>query len=235
MKVLNTKDSPSQKVKALISGFSGSGKTTLAKTLPGKTILISAEAGLLCLKGSDIDYVDISVDDKGTVLNDSGQRLQRLKDVFSWLHTGTEYKNVFVDGITEISEVLIDELNKQFPDRKDTFPMWGEYSKKMRAIIKNFRDLPYNVFITVVSEVDKDENNKRFAGFQVSGSISKKLPQYFDEVFYISIDAEKKRSLITQATDSIIAKDRSNKLDPVEDCDLSKIMAKINKKEKEEK
>lgn len=235
MKVLNTKDSPQQKVKALIAAPSGAGKTTLAKTLNGKTILISAEAGLLCLKGSDIDYIDISLNDKGEVLQTSGERLNRLKAVFDWLHAGTDYKNVFVDGLTEISEILVEELNKQFPDRKDTFPMWGEYSKKMRSIVKNFRDLPYNVFITVVTEIDKDENNKRFMGFQVAGSVSKKLPQYFDEVFYIHVDADKKRTLVTSSSDTIIAKDRSNKLLAVEECDLASVMAKINKKEKEEK
>jgi phage nucleotide-binding protein len=233
MKVMNTKDSPAQKVKALIAAPSGAGKTTLAKTLTGKTILISAEAGLLCLKGADIDYVDISTNDKGDVLKTSAERIGRLVEVFNWLHAGTEYKNVFVDGLTEISELLVDELNRQFPDRKDTFPMWGEYAKRMRGVIKNFRDLPYNVFITVVTEVDKDENNKRFMGFQVAGSISKKLPQYFDEVFYIHVDADKKRSIITLGSDTIIAKDRSNKLLPVEECDLAMIMAKINKKEKE--
>lgn len=234
MKVLNTKDSPQQKVKALLAGPSGSGKTTLAKTLTGKTILISAEAGLLCLKGSDIDYIDISTNDKGEVLNTPAERLRRLADVFAWLHQGQEYKNVFVDGITEISELFVEELNKQFPNRADAFPMWGEYAKKMRSVIKNFRDLPYNVFLTAVSEVDKDENNKRFMGFQVAGSISKKLPQYFDEVFFVHVNAEGKRTLVTQATDTIIAKDRSNKLNAVEEPNLAEILAKINKKESKE-
>ena len=155
-------------------------------------------------------------------------------DVFSWLHQGQDYKNVFVDGITEISELFVEELNKQFPNRADAFPMWGEYAKKMRSVIKNFRDLPYNVFITVVSEVDKDENNKRFMGFQVAGSISKKLPQYFDEVFFVHVNAEGKRTLVTQATDTIIAKDRSNKLNAVEEPNLAEILAKINKKESKE-
>lgn len=233
MKVLNTKDSPQQKIKALILGPSGSGKTSLAKTLSGKTIVISAEAGLLCLKGSDIDYIDITQNDKGEVLRTSLERLQRLMNVFDWLHAGTEYKNVYVDGLTEISEILVEELNKQFPDRKDSFPMWGEYNKKMRSVIKNFRDLPYNVFLTTVTKIDKDENNRRIITFQVAGSISEKLPQYFDEVFYVHVDENKKRWLVTGLSDVIPAKDRSGKLLPTEEADLSAIADKINKKEKE--
>lgn len=231
MKVLNTKDSLQQKVKALILGPSGSGKTSLAKTLSGKSIVISAEAGLLCLKGADLDYIDITTNDKGDVLTTSLARLQRLMHVFEWLHAGQDYKNVYVDGLTEISEILVEELNRQFPDRKDSFPMWGEYNKKMRSVIKNFRDLPYNVFITTVTKIDKDENNRRITTFQVAGSIAEKLPQYFDEVFYVHVDENKKRHLVTSLSDTIPAKDRSGRLAPLEEADLSLIMDKINKKQ----
>jgi phage nucleotide-binding protein len=236
MKILNTKNSGHQKVKAIIYGESSSGKTTLAKTLNGKTLIVSAEAGLLSLAGCDIDYVDISVDDKGEVIKEPAERIRRLSDTFKMLHTDTGiYDNVLMDGITEIGELLVEGLNKEFPDRKDTFPMWGEYAKRMRSIVKGFRDLPYNVFITAVAEPDKDENNRRFMGFQVPGSISRKLPQYFDEVFYLHVDADGKRSIVTKKTDAIIAKDRSNKLDAIEEPDLGKIISKIFINDQKEK
>ena len=43
----------------LVYGQSGVGKTTLIKTLPGKVLILSAEAGLLSLRDTDIEYVDI--------------------------------------------------------------------------------------------------------------------------------------------------------------------------------
>lgn len=242
MKILNTKNSQHQKLKCVIYGESGAGKTSLAGTLGAGTIVFSAEAGLLALKDKGIDYLDISIDDKGEPITDPALRLKRLSDAYQWAYNGFPddkgkatfaYKHIMVDSLTEIGELMVEVLNKQFPDRKDSFPMWGEYSKRMRSIVKSFRDLPYNIFMTCVAEPDVDENKRRFMGFQVAGSISRKLPQYFDEVFYLYVDSEGKRSLITNKTDAFICKDRSNKLLPQEPADLSLIMSKIfNKEEK---
>jgi hypothetical protein len=240
MKIQNTKTSQQQRVKALIYGESGAGKTSLAATLGKETLVISGESGLLCIRDAELDFVDLSRDDKGEVIQDQLGRLRVLSEVFKELHDNDElkkkYKNVFVDGITEIGELMVESLALQFPDRKDSFPMWGEYSKRMRSVIKNFRDLPYNVFMTAVAEPDVDENKRRYMGFQVAGSIGRKMPQYFDEVFFLYVDSEGKRSLVTNKTDALVCKDRSNKLAPIEEADLSLIMAKIfNQNVKKEK
>jgi len=237
MKILNTKNQEHQKIKALIGGPSGAGKTTLAGTLNERTLIISAESGLMSVSDKEIDFIDLSRDDKGTVLTEPEARIARLSEVFKYLHAGCpgedgratwRYKNVFLDSLTEISELLVSKLNKDFPDRKDSFPMWGEYGKIMRSIVKNFRDLPYNVFMSVITEIDKDENNKRYVSFKVSGSISNQLPQYFDEVFQVYVDPEGKRTLITRASDVMIhCKDRSKKLLPQEVADLGEVVRKI--------
>ena len=236
MKVFNTKDIEHQKLKVLIGGISGAGKTTLAKTLDDRSLIISAESGLLSVADKEIDFVDISKDDLGATLTEPKDRIARLGEVFKYLHAGCpgsdgkatwKYKSIFVDSLTEISELLIQKLQKDFPDRKDSFPMWGEYAKIMRSIVKNFRDLPYHVYMTVLTKPEKDENNKRYMGFNISGSISDQLPQYFDEVFYLRVDAEGKRELITRATDTLICKDRSNKLSNAEAADLGAIARKI--------
>jgi hypothetical protein len=137
------------------------------------------------------------------------------------------YKTICLDSLTEISEINVQKYQKIFPDRKDSFPMWGEYGKSMRDLVKHFRDLPYNVFMTALSEPDKDETGKRFMGIDIAGSISKKIGQYFDLVLYVHVNAEGKRSIITRSTDTIQCKDRSGVLDPVEPPDLSVIMSKI--------
>lgn len=244
MKILNTRDQEHQKIKCLIGGPSGAGKTTLSGTIDGKTLVISAESGLMSVAHKELDYIDLSRDDAGNVLTDPAMRIKRLEEIFKYLHLGCpgedgkatwRYKNVFLDSLTEVSEVLVQKYQKEFPDRKDTFPMWGEYGKAMRAIVKNFRDLPYNVYMSAITEFDKDDNNKRFLSFCVSGSISNKLPQYFDEVFVLHVNAEGVRSLITRATDTLIhCKDRSGRLAPQEPADLGAIARKILVLPKEE-
>jgi phage nucleotide-binding protein len=235
MKILNTKDLENHYVKTLVYGESGAGKTTLAGTLDTKTIVISAESGLLSVAGKDIDYIDLQTDDKGQAITDPQLRLARLAEIFKWLQAGTNYKNVFLDSLTEISEIMVSSLNKEFPDRKDSLVLYGENAKRMRGVIKSFRDLQYNVYMTCVAKPEKDESGRRFHGFQITGKIGATLPQYFDQVYYLRSDAEGKRMIMTRKTDVIVGKDRSNKLGAEEPADLGAIYKKIMIDEKNEK
>lgn len=236
MNIKNTNQLTGGYVKALVYGLSGSGKTTSFGTLPPGTLVISAEGGLMPLMGKGVDFIDISEADDGTPLTDPAARIARLSEIFKWLHAGCPdakgkatgaYRNICLDSLTEISQLLVQKLNRDFPDRKDSFPMWGEYTKIMLSIVKNFRDLKYNVFMSVLAEADKDETGKRFMGMDVAGSMSRKLGQYFDLVLYVHVDAEGQRAFLTRSTDTIQCKDRSGKLEPKEPADLGALVVKI--------
>ena len=234
-----TGDSLTTKLKLLIHGESGAGKTSLAKTIKGKVLVVSSEAGLLCLKDSKIDYIDITVGDKGEVIAKE-KRIERLAEVYKYLLSTeciNKYDCIFLDSLTEISQNLMEKLNAEYPNKKDSLVMYGENAKQMRSIVKLFRDLPhYHVVMTALSSIDKDENNKRYKGIDVTGRISNQLPAFFDEVFYLSVvdDKEKgeQRFLVTSKTDSVICKDRSGKLDKFERPDLSNIFNKILKEKR---
>ena len=107
--------------------------------------------------------------------------------------------------------------------------MYGELSKRMRALIKAFRDLPfYSVFFTALSGADKDENGVRFLGPQLVGKLSSQVNAFFDEVFYLHIDKETgQRALLTAKTDHLAVKDRSGRLDAREPANLSVIVKEI--------
>lgn len=236
MNIQNTDELKHGYINALVYGFSGSGKTTTLGTLPKGTLVISAEGGLMPLMGKGVSFIDISKDNAGNVLTEPSARIARLSEIFKWLYAKcpddkgkptNAYTSIALDSLTEISQLLVQKLNKDFPDRKDSFPMWGEYTKIMLSIVKNFRDLPYNVFMTVLAEPDKDETGKRFIGMDIAGSMSRKLGQYFDLVMYVHVDAEGARSLITRSTDTIQCKDRSGKLEAKEPPDLGALVVKI--------
>ena len=81
--------------------------------------------------------------------------------------------------------------------------------------------------MTALAEVDKDIDNKRFLNISLIGNFASKISAYFDEVFYLGMDKDNERILITQPSDGVIAKDRSGKLNKSEKADLNLIKEKI--------
>lgn len=228
MQVKKTNQIENHFIKAVIYGESKSGKTTLAGTLNGPTVVISGESGLLTLNDKDLDYVELSHDENDATIKEPALRFKRLIDIYKWLEGGTKYKNVFIDSLTEISEIVVAHCEEKYPDAGDGFKKWGEYNRMMRGLIKGFRDMRnYHVFMTCLSEVDKDENGRRFQAFKMSGKVGSDLPQYFDEVFYLWMDEKQKRWLITEKSEKLFAGDRSRRLDPMEEADLGIVMGKI--------
>lgn len=242
MKISSTANTGASILKMIVFGESGAGKTTLAGTINEPTLIISAESGLLSLANKKIDVVDISIDDNGDVIPKE-KRIARLGEVYQYLVTEEarkKYKWVFIDSLSEINQNMLEQLNTEFPERKDSLVMYGELSKRMRSMVKTFRDLPYyNVVFTALSDFDKDENGQRFIGISLVGNFSNKIAAFFDEVFYLHVerdaDGNTKRVLVTEKSDKLVAKDRSGKLSKFEEPNLQMIANKIKqtKKEKE--
>jgi energy-coupling factor transporter ATP-binding protein EcfA2 len=234
MKIQSAANLFNERLKILIYGPSGSGKTFLARTINEPTLVISAESGVLSLAGSSLDVFDITVEDDGSIVP-STKRFSQMQTVYTYLtseEAKAKYKWIFIDSLTEISQNLIESLSVDFPDRKDALVMYGENFKKMRNMIKAFRDLPYyNVVFTAISEEDKDQNGKRFHNISMIGKMGSQLPAYLDEVFYLHTyqDEENvsKRVLVTKGSDKAIAKDRSGKLNQFEEPNLQLIANKI--------
>lgn len=221
--IKNTKDMKNHRVVALIVGPSGIGKTSLADTLDGKTLIASAESGLLCLAGKDHDYVEIKT-------------MQDFKDFFLLCmkeETKKKYQNLYIDSLTEIGEKLLSELKMDTKLGQDShaLKMYGQYNDDMTKFVKALRDLkPYNIFFTCLNKYEKDGLEMReefsFPGAKVKDSIK----AWFDLVLKYEIfekDDQKIRKLITDVSVSRLAKDRSGKLSEYENANLGEITRKI--------
>ncbi len=231
MKISSTSNITENKIKALLAGPSGSGKTYQARLLKEyRPLVISAESGLLSLAGSGIDYIDISKDDAGELIPKE-LRVKRLMEVYGYAMTAeakSKYDLLYIDSLTELSQVLFDHLHKEFPERKDSLVLFGTLKQKTRDALKAFRDMPhYHVVFTCLTEIDKDDNGRRYPAFSVIGGIKDQLAQFFDLVAYIRITADGSREIVCNATDVIVAKDRSSNLLPIEEPDLGKVFRKI--------
>lgn len=233
MKISTAKTVTENKLKIILSGVSGSGKTTAVKSLKDagfNPLIISFESGLLSIAGADIDYIDGTKDDNGAIIPKE-LRVNRLSEAYKFIlsdEAKKKYDTIFVDSLTEISQCMFDFLRKEYPERKDNLVLYGDLGQKMRDAIKAFRDVPhYHVVKTCLTKIEKDENAKRYMGFDLIGSISDKLPQFYDEVIYIRVKDDGTREYVCNPTDSVIAKDRSGKLSATEPADLGAIFHKI--------
>lgn len=248
MKIQNASDLASDGIKIVVAGEAGNGKTTLARTLAEglkdeRAVVISAEAGLLSIRGVNIDVINIQTNDEGEPLPKE-QRIARLGEVHQWLMAPEQrkkYQWVFIDSLTEINQNMLEKLeaDPDFQGPKNTIKKFGELSTRMRGLCKSFRDLPhYNVVFTALVKTVTDADQKTTLSIDMVGAFAEKLPALFDELFYLGVSSEideqtgkNKRMILTQKTDKItFPKDRSGTLDRLEIPDLSHLVKKIRAK-----
>ncbi len=213
----NTKDISNHFVKILVHGPAKSGKTRLCATTGGRPLIISAEAGLLSLQGHDLDYEEIKC-------------MADLDRVYLEVLEDTTHDWICLDSISEVAEVcLSDEKGKT----KDPRKAYGELSEIMLKLVRAFRDLHKNVYMSAKQSKVKDEITGGFYfGPSAPGQqIGQALPYLFDEIFALHNwkDAEGKMqsALQTSRDAQYEAGDRSGKLDLAEPPNLAHIYAKI--------
>ena len=219
-----------ERITALVIGPAGIGKTSLLRTIPEeeKACTLSAEAGLLCVR----DLVQ-----EGRVEGYEIKSLQDFREAFQLLAHNQEMKDryqwVFIDSLTEISARCVEHFKDLYPDKGDSFKLWGDYTDTLVSLIKGFRDLAsYNVVFTCLEQIEKDDANRRYIGPATAGKqVKELLTSFFDEVFYMTAfsddEGQAYRSSVTQPWERRPGKDRSGKLEMIEKPDLKIIKSKI--------
>lgn len=209
-------------VKILVYGQAGAGKTLLSATTGGTPLIISAEAGLLSLRHTDLAVAEVqSYDDLMEVYSLLKDDHPDFKD-FDW---------ICIDSISEIAEVI---LNKAKKDSKDPRQAYGVLSEQMQDLVRAFRDLPRNIYMSAKMEKQQDQDTGRLL-YQPSApgaKIGQALPYFFDEVFVLRVEknqesGEMERWLQTNPDFNYQAKDRSGALDAFELPNLQHISSKI--------
>lgn len=211
----NTNDIKAMHIFALIAGSVGAGKTYAVRTLSEKdTLIINCEAGLLSTMNSGHHVWNIkSVDD--------------LKEFYTRLKNGVKYKNIYIDSLTEISDMIFTEIKPAFT-KSQKFGLYEEYTTQMVGFIKALRDMSqYNFFMTTLIK----ENDGNVSINIAQKSLAERLPAFFDFVFYLANKKEENgniiRKLISDNSFISFCKSRSEKIELFEDVNLTNIINKV--------
>lgn len=205
-------------VKILVYGNAGTGKTSMCATTgcPDQTLILSAESGLLSIADSGIPAITVKT-------------IQTLREVHRELAAGNHpYKWVCLDSISEIAEVC---LAAEAEKTRNKIQAYGEMGTIMTSLVKAFRDLPMNVYMSCKLTQSEDDGVLVRQPSTPGKKLAEALPYLFDEVFALVAGKGKddtiNRLLITGARADYIAKDRSGKLDQYEHPNLADIYNKI--------
>ena len=215
--ITSTRDAAlTQGIKILVHGPAGSGKTVLASTTGESAIIISAEAGLLSLRHMDIPVIVV-------------KSLQDVEAAYMKVSEGADYNWICLDSISEIAEQV---LAYEMKVTKDPRKAYGELSSQMMDLMRAFRDLPINVYMSCKQvRVEDDDGRTSYGPMMPGQKLAQQIPYLFDEVFALRVEKDAEGSptrwLQTSADIKYSAKDRSGVLDLFEPADLSVIAAKI--------
>ncbi len=208
-------------LKVLVHGPAGAGKTTLAATTGEPTIIISAEAGLLSLRGHDIPVIEVaSIEDVSEAYRFVAESEEAR--AFSW---------VCLDSISEIAEVC---LAREKAVNKDPRAAYGQLADQMSQLIRAFRDLPgRSVYMSCKQQRVQDQATGAQLYFpSLPGQmLGQGIGYFFDFVFALRVERDQEgnvtRWLQTGRDFTHEAKDRSGSLDLFEPPDLSYIASKV--------
>ena len=220
MKITTTREAARLNgLKVLVYGGAGVGKTTLCATV-ANPVVISAEAGLLSLRGFDLPVLEVG-------------SMEDVHDAYRFLASSEEANGfdwVCLDSISEIAEVV---LSRERKATKDPRQAYGALFEHMGDLLRAFRDLPRNVYMSAKMERTKDELSGAmlYSPSLPGQKLGQSIAYLFDEVFALRVEKDAEgnpsRWLQTGADLQYSAKDRSGALNLLEPADLGAIAMKI--------
>ena len=206
--------------KILAYGQAGCGKTPLITTAPNPVVCVT-EPGILSLRNvNNIPAVDCYTGD-------------RIEDFFKWAlnsHEAKQFETIFLDSVSQMAEIFLKEELPKHKNKMQAYGMMLDRSMNIVNALYYARDV--NVYMTAKLDRSQDGdvwfNRPAFKGQQLSIEI----PHLFDDVFFISMQPGAGGVLSpvinTRSGYNFIARDRSGKLAPVEEMNLTNIINKIN-------
>lgn len=188
----------SHKIKALIYWPSGAGKTVLWWSAEN-VIFASSEDWLLPLADQKIPFVKI-------------ETLPQLKQLRDFLKNEEhEFETLVIDSITDINERIkksIEEKNWKSME----LSMWAELTEKIKWVLSDIKDLDMHIIIIAQEKFEKDWDQIKKIIPSLNWKLSTDICYLMDIVWYIFIDSDWERKLITSPNEKFLSKDRTKRI-----------------------
>jgi hypothetical protein len=242
--------------KVLIVGPTGVGKTSLLRTLnPARTLFIDVEAGDLAVQDVSVDTIRI---EDWPAARDLACRIGGVNpsygptSCYSRTHFDAvggaldnldRYETIFVDSITAVSRLSF-RWSEQQPEafsersgRKDVRSAYGLHGREMLAWLhqlQHARD-KHVVFVAILEKVIDEFSRAEFAIQMEGAKPGRELPGIVDQIITMQFvdfgDGKPVRAFVcTQPNPwGWPAKDRSGRLDQIEEPDLGRLIKKLTK------
>lgn len=242
--------------KVALVGAPGVGKTTQIKTLPAaSTLFVDLEAGDLSVRewaGDTVrprtwpEFRDLVVFLAGPMPTASADQafsqahFEHVCGKFGDPAQLDKYDTYFVDSLTVLSRLCFAWCKTQppafsektgKPDNRGAYGLLGQEMITALTHLQHVRDK--HVIYVAILEEKTDDFNRRFYQLQLEGTkTALELPGVLDEVVTLAIlkaeDGSTYRGFVTRADNPFgyPSKDRSGRLDAIEEPDLGKLIAK---------
>jgi len=241
----------------VVCGPSGVGKTTLARTLDyDSTLFFDLEAGDAAIEGWPVDVIRPRTwgecRDFACFLGGPNPSLAEDQpygkshfDYVSSIYGEREemmnkYDTLFIDSITVAGRLCFQWCQQQPESRSDrtgkldTRSAYGLHGREMMAWLTHLQHIREKnvIFVGILDETTDDYNRKQYS-LQIEGSkTGRELPGIVDEMITMSILTGENgpyRAFVCHALNDwgYPAKDRSGRLDALEEPHLGKLIAKM--------
>ncbi len=161
-------------------GDSGAGKTWLAAYAPKPVVLLTEKNGeqSLRLSNPDASYVVAT-------------SAEQVRDFLRLAQDGTlaeqGFETLVLDGLTEIHQLIRDEISARKGGDEFTLADWGELTGKMRKLMRLLRTLAsrYHVVCTMLSEEEFAGEVKHVRPAFQGKKLANEVMQFFSAVGYV--------------------------------------------------
>ena len=240
-------------VKLLIAGPAGVGKTSQLRTLdPAHVLFVDIEAGDLSVQ--DLPIPSIRIDDWSSLRDlacsiggpnvsfprDAAYSPAHFDAIGGELSVLSDVDTIFIDSITAASRLCYRHAEQQ-PEAlsrtgaKDVRAAYGILGREMMLLLEQFqRARTKNIVFVAILEKVLDEFNRPQILIQLEGAkTGRELPGIVDQIITMEFidfgDGVPVRSFVCTAPNpwNFPAKDRSGRLDQIEEPNLAKLITKL--------